>query len=333
MQGERKPAKYPAARKHPNRAEFHAVLTRVEEASDRPPSGARGHRVQLTREAAVAALDSLVGMALDNTPRLDGHDSRSKVGVITAARVEGSDLVIEGHIFARDFPEVMRELRARGGALGLSYELADAQVEDVHAAVWKLTEVTFTGAAILQRSKAAYNKTWIELKEGRTNMNREQAAELVTAAQRMAAASEALGESIARIDAQQEQLSERVGRMVAAVEEQETGLRARVAELEKEKRDMEEKLASAERASVPLASVDLARSRGEAPRPQHEHHRSHHDTPRKTLSPMVSALLAKQGVETAEGIEAAALEASLASLSIEQRIAVKAQMARAGLID
>ena len=31
------------------------------------------------------------------------------------------------------------------------------------ARVWTLTKVTFTGAAILRRDKAAYRDTWIEL--------------------------------------------------------------------------------------------------------------------------------------------------------------------------
>lgn len=45
------------------------------------------------------------------------------------------------------------------GAMGMSYELADARVEDMRAEVWKLTRVTFTGAAILLREKAAYQAT------------------------------------------------------------------------------------------------------------------------------------------------------------------------------
>jgi hypothetical protein len=44
-------------------------------------------------------------------------------------------------------------------AMGMSYELADARVEDMRAEVWKLTRVTFTGAAILLREKAAYRAT------------------------------------------------------------------------------------------------------------------------------------------------------------------------------
>jgi hypothetical protein len=45
------------------------------------------------------------------------------------------------------------------GAMGMSYELADAHVADLRAPVWTLTRATFTGAAILLREKAAYRGT------------------------------------------------------------------------------------------------------------------------------------------------------------------------------
>ncbi len=53
---------------------------------------------------------------------------------------------------------------------------------------------------------------------------------------------------------------------------------------------------------------------------------------RKTLSPMVSSLLAKGGVEGDALIEAPVVEKALAGLTIEQRIAVKAELARAGVL-
>jgi hypothetical protein len=52
---------------------------------------------------------------------------------------------------------------------------------------------------------------------------------------------------------------------------------------------------------------------------------------RKTLPVAMVSLLAKQGV-TVDSVEAGALDAALVSLSIEQRIAVKAQLMRAGLL-
>ena len=61
---------------------------------------------------------------------------------------------------------------------------------------------------------------------------------------------------------------------------------------------------------------------------------AHATTPtsgRKTLPTAMTNLLAKQGV-TIDSLEAGALDAALVSLSLEQRIAVKAQLIRAGLL-
>lgn len=149
---------------HPNRVPFEGVLTLVDEPSNRPPSGARGHRVILTREAALAALPSLMGMAVDYAPGWDGHDARRKCGIITQAEVEGNRLQVSGYLFGKDFPEVEdRVRRGTAGTLGMSYEIADAQVEDMNAEIWKLTRATFTGAAILLREKAAYRNTSFQL--------------------------------------------------------------------------------------------------------------------------------------------------------------------------
>ena len=52
---------------------------------------------------------------------------------------------------------------------------------------------------------------------------------------------------------------------------------------------------------------------------------------RKTLPAGMVSLLAKQGVAV-DSLEAGALDAALVSLSIEQRIAVKAQLMRSGMI-
>lgn len=174
----------PPVSRHPNRLPFRGVLTLVDTPSDRPPSGARDHRVLLTRQAAERALASLLGMALDYTPALDAHDAKRKVGIITSAEVielsvascqlagrrsdnrqltTGNCIAVSGYIFAKDFPEVVRELRWNPARLGMSYELSDATVQDVNARIWTLTDVTFTGAAILRRDKAAYSQTWIEL--------------------------------------------------------------------------------------------------------------------------------------------------------------------------
>jgi len=56
---------------------------------------------------------------------------------------------------------------------------------------------------------------------------------------------------------------------------------------------------------------------------------------RKTLPAQMSTLLTKQGVSvdaTLASIEAGALDQALTALSIEQRIAVKAQLLRSGML-
>src|SRR5215471_8975080 len=152
--------KIPVVDGHPNRVAFEGTLTMVDTASDKAPAGARGHRVLLTREAAEKALPSLLGMAVDYRPGWDGHDARRKIGLVTEANVAGQRLVVRGYLYARDFPDAARAIAAHAPeALGMSYELADARVEDMRAEVWKLTRVTFTGAAILLREKAAYRAT------------------------------------------------------------------------------------------------------------------------------------------------------------------------------
>jgi hypothetical protein len=102
-------------------------------------------------------------MALNHKAGWDSHDAQFKVGVITGAELIAKELIIEGYLFARDFPEVIKKLDITDNKMGLSYELADAHVEDMRAEVWKLTRCTFTGAAILLKAKAAYTKTSFQL--------------------------------------------------------------------------------------------------------------------------------------------------------------------------
>ena len=116
------------------------------------------------------------------------------------------------------------------------------------------------------------------------------------------------------------QAEERVERIVATVEGQ------REAELAERLRGAELKLAEAEARIAELsAAAAAAPASGQAGR--------------KTVSAGVVATLAKQGIAAGalDGLqsgrmEAGALDTALASLSIEQRFAVKAEMLRAGLL-
>ncbi len=137
-------------------------------------------------------------------------------------------------------------------------------------------------------------------------MNEELTQQIIATAERLASAAEALEKAVGRLDAQQQALNAQVDRIVAAVDENENDSRrqlgARVAELERTNAELK---------------AETAR----------------HAAARKTLPPLVTALLAKTGIEGQEKMDMAALDKALALLTVDQRIAVKAQMARAGLIE
>lgn len=149
--------------RHPNRTPFEGVLARVDAPSDGAPNGSRGHRVVLTREAAQEGLGTLIGMAVGFAADWGKHNRRQKCGVITHAWIDGDEICVTGYVFSHDFPDVDTEMRRPGAELGMSYEIIDAHVEDMRADPWRLTRVTFTGAAILLRSRAAYKDTSINL--------------------------------------------------------------------------------------------------------------------------------------------------------------------------
>ena len=82
------------------------------------------------------------------------------------AAVEGIRGVIRATRTGPPREETRTELRseaAGGSELGMSFEVTNVKVLDKRARVWTLTNVLFTGAAILWRDKAAFRDTWIEL--------------------------------------------------------------------------------------------------------------------------------------------------------------------------
>jgi len=173
----------PEVAEHPNRLPFRGVLTLVGVPSQHSPSGAQGHRVTLSYKATEQAIPSLLGMALDYSLAMDGHDARRKIGIITDADIQSmatnaatGQLSVGGFLYARDFPEVMQEIRAGKGVLGMSYEITNAWVPDVGAPVWTITKFTFTGAAVLRRDKAAYPETWLVIDDAMKNSTGSQVA-------------------------------------------------------------------------------------------------------------------------------------------------------------
>ena len=143
---------------HPNKAPFLGVLTIIDRPSDKSPGGALKHRLIFTRQAAEDALQSLVGMAVNLAA--DGHHhSHSKIGVIEKATIEGNEILVNGHIWKLDLPDVIDTIAASASEWGMSYELHETHIEDLRAEVWRITRTTFTGASIIPRAQAAYALT------------------------------------------------------------------------------------------------------------------------------------------------------------------------------
>jgi hypothetical protein len=339
-------------------------------------------------------------MGLDFTAAFDGHDARRKVGIITSAEIvpsndaqslkghafrraiqaakkigalapgassepkaKSSKLLVAGFLFARDFPDVVREIRLGANSLGMSYEVTAARVRDLRDRTWTLDQVTFTGAAVLRRDKAAYQNTSIELTNDLLACHSEQAsfaqrgtwasgaersaasrnprASLATlstdhrpltthhqekkmtpeltqqffeTSSRLAAAAESLEQAVARLDSDRDSLSSKVERIIATIEERIPGPPERAA-FARSGAELESRIAELERTNSDLKA------------------QASRTSARKTLPPLVTALLAKHGMEASERVDLATLDKTLAPLSVEQRMAVKAQMARAGIID
>jgi hypothetical protein len=139
------------------------------------------------------------------------------------------------------------------------------------------------------------------------------ANELQTAAERLMEAASALERTVSRMAEQQVALAaeaeSQVSRIVATVETQ------REVELERKLAEAEAKIAESQARIAELSASAGAQPAG-----------------RKTLPTSMATMLAKQGV-VMDSVEAGAIDGALASLSIEQRIAVKSELIRAGVLN
>lgn len=146
-----------ATAEHPNEMKFSGTLVRLDEPSTKPPNGSRGHKILIPMALAKAKVHTLKNQGVNYHADLDRHEPTKKVGVIKKAWIDGNAIKVSGIIWKRDFPDALTTLKKPN--LGMSFEASDIDVEDQEAAVWRLSDLCFTGAAILQKDKAAYFKT------------------------------------------------------------------------------------------------------------------------------------------------------------------------------
>lgn len=159
-------------------------------------------------------------------------------------------------------------------------------------------------------------------------MSEEQVVEmdaLQACAERLSSAAEALQSVLGKLEAQYESLNRKVDRIVAAVEEQPGGAGAvegNDSTLSLPEKDRAAQGASREGARLGSQQSHPLTARGECG-----------TQGRRTVPTLVLTLLAKGGVEDVRLAGSAALEKALQVLSVEQRIAVKAELARAGMLE
>jgi hypothetical protein len=123
-------------------------------------------------------------------------------------------------------------------------------------------------------------------------------------AERLEAAADRLEKTVAWLEERQAAMTGDVAKIVATVD----------ATADARQRDLERKLEEAEQQIAEL-KAQAAAANG-----------------RKTLPVATMQLLAKQGIGSVDGMEAGSLDAALTGLSLEQRVAVKAQLIRAGAL-
>jgi hypothetical protein len=151
----------PEVDNHPNRHSFSGVLAHVDRPSDGSPYGSEGRRIVLTRAAAENALGSLLGMGVNVAVGMNGHAAQAKIGVLTSAYIEGSELRVAGHLFSSDFKQQVNEIKAEQHRLGMSFECRDITVRDPDGDPLYITACCFTGASILRKVMASYVTTSI----------------------------------------------------------------------------------------------------------------------------------------------------------------------------
>jgi len=131
-------------------------------------------------------------------------------------------------------------------------------------------------------------------------MQMETSAALEATVERLAAAADLLEQAMQRLSERQQESENTIGRISATVE----------AALEDRLKAAEEKIAQLE-AAAHVSGEPAGR--------------------RKTLPATMATMLAKQGVAV-DSLEAGSLDAALNGLSIEQRLAVKSQLLRSGML-
>jgi hypothetical protein len=141
---------------------FTGTMTRLDLASDKAPEGSGGKRVVIPRAVAARTLAQLRGKPVNMTSTLAGHDQKQVIGVILDAQIVDDELRVQGVLFDKNRADLTALVTKHVGVLGMSFEASSVATRD-QGGISVITDLNWTGAALLRRDKAAYSSTSVQL--------------------------------------------------------------------------------------------------------------------------------------------------------------------------
>ena len=152
------------------RKDFPEIVNEIDRGGRQGPSGVGLHASESRiRTPGLGLSERDLDLARQNAARSEG--ARLRACLTSAVReiramLRGRPTAVAAPIMLRaEAASRVHKGPAPKGAerLGMSFEVTNVNVLNPNARILRLIDVTFTGAAILRRDKAAYQDTWIEL--------------------------------------------------------------------------------------------------------------------------------------------------------------------------
>ncbi len=162
---------------HPNKMPFTGVCAFVDTPTDGSPDGGGGYKFIFDKAAVKAKLDSFNMMGVNcvyddgfwSSPEyaMTGHNTRFKIGVVEKAWLKGKEIHVQGILWKNDFPDVCFMISNAKDALGFSVEILSDKWEETEDDIVTLTDLTFTGVAIMYHDLAAFKSTQLFKEENK----------------------------------------------------------------------------------------------------------------------------------------------------------------------
>jgi len=147
-----------------NKSYFEGVLLPIEAVSDSAPAKGSPVPLYVSREVALLAaqqINNSGGLPLDVAPDFNGHNDQGVVGVMTSADVIGGNLVVRGHLFPFNNPNLVEQIKAMKNHLGMSINaIAQGTREYIEGKeVFNIKSLQPLGANILKSARATWKNT------------------------------------------------------------------------------------------------------------------------------------------------------------------------------